>query len=190
VLSFRWNNCFGDTAVDVLCLQRRPSCLKKWEAASRHISVLLAVYELKGVGPDGTKKYFIKPWTMVTVMFLGMSLSLPLAYLEQWREEKKAKAEGATPLLEKVHKSSTLCPRFSVLLVHLMVQRSRRKERRLKQRKANDASPRLGKIVKMFYCTSGCFQSLLGPKDGQCYTEFLAQAINPLGIHQTYTSLV
>lgn len=164
--------------------------MKKWEGASRHVSVLLPVYELKGVGPDGTEKYFIKPWTMVTVMFLGMSLSLPLAYLEQWREEKKAKAEGATPLLEKVGISSTFCPRFSVLLVHLVVQRSRRKEKSEKQRQANVASPGLGKTVKMVHCTSGCFQSLLGPNDGQCYTEFLAQAINPLGIHQTYTSLI
>lgn len=60
------------------------------------------MYELRGEGPDGEVKYFVKPWTMVTVMFLGMSLSLPLAYMEQWAEEKKAKAEGGTPLLEKV----------------------------------------------------------------------------------------
>ncbi|GAQ82300.1 hypothetical protein KFL_001070060 [Klebsormidium nitens] len=64
------------------------------------------VYELRGEGSGGEAKYFVKPWTMVTVMFLGMSLSLPLAYMEQWAEEKKAKAEGATPLLEKAHEHS------------------------------------------------------------------------------------
>jgi hypothetical protein len=157
-VSFHWNKRFRSTVVNFLFFQRRNNSLKKWEGASRHVSVVLAVYELKGVGPDGTEKYFIKPWTMVTVMFLGMSLSLPLAYLEQWREEKKAKAEGATPLLEKVGESSTLCSSFSVLRVHLVVPRSRRK-REEKQRKANVASPGLGWTVKLFHCTGDfyCF---------------------------------
>eukprot|EP00892_Ulva_mutabilis_P009770 jgi/Ulvmu1/7165/UM034_0073.1 len=41
------------------------------------------VYELQGIGLDGELHYFRKPWFMTTLMFVGMSLCLPLAYLEE-----------------------------------------------------------------------------------------------------------
>lgn len=54
---------------------------------------LFAVYELEGEGIDGRQQYFRKPWFMTTLMFLGMSLCLPLAYLE---ERLDAGANGNT----------------------------------------------------------------------------------------------
>eukprot|EP00195_Chlamydomonas_chlamydogama_P015203 CAMPEP_0202889878 /NCGR_PEP_ID=MMETSP1392-20130828/425_1 /ASSEMBLY_ACC=CAM_ASM_000868 /TAXON_ID=225041 /ORGANISM="Chlamydomonas chlamydogama, Strain SAG 11-48b" /LENGTH=450 /DNA_ID=CAMNT_0049573309 /DNA_START=124 /DNA_END=1476 /DNA_ORIENTATION=+ len=56
------------------------------------------VYELQSVGLDGQKKYFHKPWAMTSVMFLGMSLCLPLAYWEQ-HKKKRAQSEAEQPLL-------------------------------------------------------------------------------------------
>ncbi|CAG9463959.1 unnamed protein product [Pedinophyceae sp. YPF-701] len=41
------------------------------------------VYELEGKGADGHVHLFLKPWAMTTVMFMGMSLCLPLAYYER-----------------------------------------------------------------------------------------------------------
>eukprot|EP01025_Chloroclados_australasicus_P033081 TRINITY_DN3360_c0_g3_i2.p1 TRINITY_DN3360_c0_g3~~TRINITY_DN3360_c0_g3_i2.p1 ORF type:complete len:541 (+),score=49.39 TRINITY_DN3360_c0_g3_i2:204-1625(+) len=41
------------------------------------------VYELQGEGISGEQKYFRKPWAMTTIMFIGMTLCLPLAYLEK-----------------------------------------------------------------------------------------------------------
>lgn len=42
-----------------------------------------AVYELQGTGADGSTKYFHKPWAMTTVMFMGMTFCLPLAFIQQ-----------------------------------------------------------------------------------------------------------
>ena len=58
-----------------------------------------AVYELEGEGLDGQRKFFTKPWAMTTVMFLGMSFCLPLAYLEQWRARKGKLTAAEEPLL-------------------------------------------------------------------------------------------
>lgn len=55
------------------------------------------VYELKSVGKDGEEKYFRKPWAMTSVMFLGMTLCLPLAYYQE-RKERRRVAEQE-PLL-------------------------------------------------------------------------------------------
>jgi hypothetical protein len=54
--------------------------------------MLPAVYELKGEGLDGETRYFRKPWFMTMLMFMGMSLCLPLAYLEE-----RASANSALP---------------------------------------------------------------------------------------------
>uniref|UniRef100_A0A061RPA1 Integral membrane protein n=1 Tax=Tetraselmis sp. GSL018 TaxID=582737 RepID=A0A061RPA1_9CHLO len=61
------------------------------------------VYELKGEGLDGVHN-FHKPLFMCTVMFLGMSLCLPVAYLEQWYYRRAMRqSEGSTePLLPGV----------------------------------------------------------------------------------------
>ena len=61
-----------------------------------------AVYELKGPGKDGKEEYFTKPWAMTTVMFLGMTLCLPLAY---WEDLKKAAARRSTR--QQAEKDST-----------------------------------------------------------------------------------
>eukprot|EP00198_Chlamydomonas_reinhardtii_P009570 XP_001698907.1 predicted protein [Chlamydomonas reinhardtii] len=60
-----------------------------------------SVYELKSVGKDGEEKYFRKPWAMTTLMFLGMSFCLPLAYYQE-RQARKARRESGVedPLLE------------------------------------------------------------------------------------------
>ncbi|GFR52029.1 hypothetical protein Agub_g14418 [Astrephomene gubernaculifera] len=55
------------------------------------------VYELKSVGKDGEEKYFRKPWAMTSIMFLGMSMCLPLAYYQERRTKKRSPAED--PLL-------------------------------------------------------------------------------------------
>ena len=61
--------------------------------------MLRAVYELEGVGLDGHVKFFTKPWAMTTVMFLGMSFCLPLAYLEEARARKGKLSAVEEPLL-------------------------------------------------------------------------------------------
>ena len=61
------------------------------------------VYELRGPGLDGRAKQFEKPWAMTGVMFLGMSLCLPIALVQDRRQRRRdaaAAAAGATaPLL-------------------------------------------------------------------------------------------
>ena len=86
------------------CLQ---SCPKS--AHALHVIVGLdflrchhAVYELRGPGKDGKEEYFTKPWAMTTVMFLGMTLCLPLAY---WEDLKKAAARRRT--CQQAEKDST-----------------------------------------------------------------------------------
>lgn len=63
-----------------------------------------AVYELQGEGLDGETRYFRKPWFMTMLMFMGMSLCLPLAYLEERAEASAPPADAAAgasePLLE------------------------------------------------------------------------------------------
>ena len=47
-------------------------------------------------------KYFRKPWFMMTIMFVGMSVCLPLAWLEDRQSKKQqdeARAHGLEPLL-------------------------------------------------------------------------------------------
>eukprot|EP00891_Asterochloris_glomerata_P001583 jgi/Astpho2/1583/Aster-07912 len=60
------------------------------------------VYELKGPGRDGREEYFTKPWAMTTVMFLGMTLCLPLAY---WDDLKKVATRRSTH--QQAEKDST-----------------------------------------------------------------------------------
>ena len=59
------------------------------------------MYELHGVGRHGKQKPFEKPWAMTCVMFLGMSLCLPLAYYQQFQAAKKKRvlAEAEQPLM-------------------------------------------------------------------------------------------
>lgn len=52
------------------------------------------MYELQGEGIDGEDRYFRKPWFMTTLMFLGMSMCLPLAYLEERLDAAAANANG------------------------------------------------------------------------------------------------
>ena len=58
-------------------------------------SVLNSVYELQGEGLDGEMRYFRKPWFMTMLMFMGMSLCLPLAWLEESSVAAAAGAAGA-----------------------------------------------------------------------------------------------
>lgn len=57
---------------------------------------------MQSTGSDGHERYFRKPWFMTTIMFVGMSFCLPLAYLEE-RSKKSQPAEpasdGSEPLL-------------------------------------------------------------------------------------------
>lgn len=52
------------------------------------------VYELHGVGREGESKLFRKPWAMTTVMFLGMTMCLPLAYWNQYQRKKAALSDN------------------------------------------------------------------------------------------------
>lgn len=58
-------------------------------------SVLKTVYELQGEGLDGEMRYFRKPWFMTMLMFMGMSLCLPLAWLEERSVAAAAAAAAA-----------------------------------------------------------------------------------------------
>jgi len=55
------------------------------------------VYELTGEGLDGKEKLFQKPWAMTTVMFVGMTFCLPLAY---WKEAHDKKHGGKSDMEE------------------------------------------------------------------------------------------
>lgn len=59
------------------------------------------VYELKSSGLDGEEKLFQKPWCMTTVMFIGMTFCLPLAYWKSGMEHKgrKGTADDEQPLI-------------------------------------------------------------------------------------------
>lgn len=46
-----------------------------------------AAYELEAVGRYGVVEHFEKPWALTAVMFLGMSLCLPVAYYHKLREQ-------------------------------------------------------------------------------------------------------
>lgn len=76
------------------------------------------VYELPSVGREGQQKLFEKPWAMTTVMFLGMSLMLPIAWLkERLRRAQRAKAQGASePLLNGVKDPAPITRRETLLL--------------------------------------------------------------------------
>lgn len=63
--------------------------------AHLYSSVCRAVYELSSEGADGKERYFRKPWFMTTVMFVGMSFCLPLAYLEERAKARAARAPAA-----------------------------------------------------------------------------------------------
>lgn len=89
-----------------LPLTQRPEVLQPVEKPHTILpaTVLCAVYELDGVGRDGQRKLFEKPWAMTTVMFCGMTFCLPLAYWVEYQEKCKRKAaaaagEAAEPLL-------------------------------------------------------------------------------------------
>ena len=90
------------------------------------LKVLRAVYELQGEGLDGEIRYFRKPWFMTTLMFMGMSLCLPLAYLEQRSEASAPNADPAAgasePLLEEQgaqgeQVGSCDCPAYACFLL-------------------------------------------------------------------------
>ena len=51
------------------------------------------------MGRDGKLKVFAKPWAMTTVMFLGMSICLPLAYLEEARARRGKLTAVEEPLV-------------------------------------------------------------------------------------------
>ncbi|GAB4819565.1 hypothetical protein N2152v2_006611 [Parachlorella kessleri] len=53
------------------------------------------VYELDSEGRSGQHKLFEKPWAMTTVMFLGMTFCLPLAYLAEYRSKQRSVAGTA-----------------------------------------------------------------------------------------------
>lgn len=57
------------------------------------------MYDLDGVGRDGEVKHFTKPWAMTTVMFLGMTFCLPLAYYVEHLNEKQKQGNEATSSL-------------------------------------------------------------------------------------------
>ncbi|KAL6759741.1 hypothetical protein V8C86DRAFT_2568243 [Haematococcus lacustris] len=57
------------------------------------------VYELESVGVDGEKKYFHKPWAMTSVMFLGMTLCLPLAFWQEHQKQKRHVSDAEVPLI-------------------------------------------------------------------------------------------
>lgn len=44
-------------------------------------------YELEAVGRYGVVEHFEKPWALTAVMFLGMSLCLPVAYYHKLRDQ-------------------------------------------------------------------------------------------------------
>lgn len=58
------------------------------------------VYEIQSVGEDGTTKYFHKPWAMTSLMFIGMTCCLPLAYYQECKK-RQALAEEEAPLLAR-----------------------------------------------------------------------------------------
>lgn len=51
------------------------------------------VYDLDGTGRVGETKNFEKPWAMATVMFIGMSFCLPLAYYIESKEAKSRETQ-------------------------------------------------------------------------------------------------
>lgn len=67
------------------------------------------MYELEGEGIGGEKQFFRKPWFMTTLMFLGMSLCLPLAYLEE-RIDAGANANTDAPTGEPLLGSAEVRP--------------------------------------------------------------------------------
>ncbi|CAL5222410.1 g4769 [Coccomyxa viridis] len=87
------------------------------------ITSLLAkiVYELDGPDRSGVNKLFRKPWMMTTIMFIGMSFCIPIAYAEAFWQRRKQRKEndGAhAPLLNgttEEEKSSR--SRFQFLLL-------------------------------------------------------------------------
>ena len=60
------------------------------------------MYEISSEGSDGKEHFFRKPWFMTTLMFVGMSFCLPLAWLEEHaktRAAANASNDGSEPLL-------------------------------------------------------------------------------------------
>jgi hypothetical protein len=58
------------------------------------------VYELQGQGLDGEMRFFRKPWFMTMLMFMGMSLCLPLSYLEERASAASPSPDAATSATE------------------------------------------------------------------------------------------
>uniref|UniRef100_A0A7S3QMG5 EamA domain-containing protein n=1 Tax=Dunaliella tertiolecta TaxID=3047 RepID=A0A7S3QMG5_DUNTE len=57
-------------------------------------------YELESTGEGGQKKFFHKPWAMTSLMFMGMTFCLPLAYyLESIEKKRRALTQEEVPLL-------------------------------------------------------------------------------------------
>eukprot|EP00201_Polytomella_parva_P001449 CAMPEP_0175086198 /NCGR_PEP_ID=MMETSP0052_2-20121109/29103_1 /TAXON_ID=51329 ORGANISM="Polytomella parva, Strain SAG 63-3" /NCGR_SAMPLE_ID=MMETSP0052_2 /ASSEMBLY_ACC=CAM_ASM_000194 /LENGTH=458 /DNA_ID=CAMNT_0016358329 /DNA_START=4301 /DNA_END=5677 /DNA_ORIENTATION=- len=66
------------------------------------------VYELQSVGLDGNVKYFHKPWAMTSLMFVGMSLSLPGVLIQEaLKKKKKKKSDLETFLIENEEEKKT-----------------------------------------------------------------------------------
>ncbi len=53
-----------------------------------------AVYELDGPDRSGVNKLFRKPWMMTTIMFIGMSFCIPIAYAEAFWQRRKQRKEN------------------------------------------------------------------------------------------------
>lgn len=58
-------------------------------------------YELEAVGRYGVVEHFEKPWALTAVMFLGMSLCLPVAYYYKLREQDEHQQHMHAPALQQ-----------------------------------------------------------------------------------------
>lgn len=79
-----------------------------------------AVYELQGDGRAGDLKFFRKPWAMTTVMFLGMTFCLPLAFFEEYLAKKRERdllGAAAAPLLVPQQVSPTSLSPFPLTIM-------------------------------------------------------------------------
>lgn len=87
------------------------------------------VYELQSKGSNGEIKYFHKPWAMTSIMFIGMSFCLPLAYYQERRKKRVTSVEeepllGGGQVLKRNHLKETLMlsiPTFFDLLATVLM---------------------------------------------------------------------
>jgi len=81
----------------------RQNTFARWRHLQQPIEMCLAPWLCC---PSADTVPHAQPYLMVTIMFVGMAFCLPLAYLEEWRNRRRAAAlaaDGATkPLLESL----------------------------------------------------------------------------------------